>query len=74
MSALTDEWGFLLAALLLVLTGRADLMLLIVGNLKLGGKKAYRQRSLGLTFVCTETELMKSEEDQMLGDYMPKAV
>lgn len=74
MSALTDEWGFLLAALLLVLTGRADLMLLIIGNLKLGGGKAYRQRSLDLIFVCTETELMKSEEDQMLGDYMPKAV
>lgn len=49
-------------------------MLLIVSNLKLGGKKAYRQSSLGLTFVCTETELMKSEEDQMVGDYMPKAV
>lgn len=47
-------------------------MLLIVGNLKLGGEKAYQQSSLGLTFVCTETELMKSEEGQMVGDYIQK--
>lgn len=74
MSLQTDEWDFLLAALLLVLTGRADLMLLVVSHLKLGGEKAYQQSSLGLTSVCTETELMKSEEGQMLGDYRPKAV
>lgn len=43
-------------------------------HLKLGGEKAYQQSSLGLTSVCTETGLMKSEEGQMLCDYRPKAV